>query len=210
MATSPTARVSALTGSRASPATTPVSVSPSTMMASSPNRSTSAAETISVAASAGGGPGDTAPHPARETGSPRPPAPTRPPGRRTARPAGAGRQDSGAGEQDGAGSGPGHVQQARPAVYGPVAARGQQPQHGQHREQHSRGDGERRSPRTARLGDEGAHRDQHQDLQQERAAGASVVVAVQLVVETAVGPGDPYQREHHGELAQAAPCQVPA
>jgi hypothetical protein len=34
-------------------------------------------------------------------------------------------------------------------------------------------------------------------------------VAVQLVVEAAVGPGDPHQREHHGELADSAPGQVP-
>ena len=34
-------------------------------------------------------------------------------------------------------------------------------------------------------------------------------MAVQLVVEAAVGPGDPHQREQHGELAKPAPCQVP-
>jgi hypothetical protein len=34
-------------------------------------------------------------------------------------------------------------------------------------------------------------------------------VAVQLVVQAPVGPGDPYQRVHRGELAQAAPGQVP-
>jgi hypothetical protein len=50
---------------------------------------------------------------------------------------------------------------------------------------------------------------QHQDLQQERAAGAGVVVAVQLVMQAAVDPGDPHQREHHGELAEPAPGQVP-
>ena len=32
---------------------------------------------------------------------------------------------------------------------------------------------------------------------------------MQLVVQAAVGPGDPHQREHHGELAEPAPCQVP-
>jgi len=54
-----------------------------------------------------------------------------------------------------------------------------------------------------------AHSGEHQDLQQERAAAAGVVVAVQLMVEAAVGPGDPHQREHHGELAESAPGQVP-
>jgi hypothetical protein len=120
-----------------------------------------------------------------------------------------GRQERGADQQDGAASCPGDKQPARPAVFGPIAARGQQPQHGQHREQHPRGDRERRSARAARLGDEGAHRDQHQNLQQERAAGAGVVVAMQLVVQAAVEPGDPHQREHHHELAEAAPRQVP-
>ena len=86
---------------------------------------------------------------------------------------------------------------------------GQQPEHGQHREQHARGDSESCSSRAACLGDEGAHRDEHQDLQQERAAGAGVVVAMQLVVEAAVGPGDPEQREHYGELAESTPGQVP-
>ena len=90
-----------------------------------------------------------------------------------------------------------------------VTACGQQPEYGQHREQDPRGDGERGSPRAACLGDEGGHRDEHQDLQQERAAGAGVVVAVQLVVQAAVGPGDPHQREHRGELAESAPGQVP-
>ena len=47
-ATSPTLRLSALSGSSASPVTTPVSVSPSTMMVSSPNRSMSASVTISA------------------------------------------------------------------------------------------------------------------------------------------------------------------
>jgi len=42
---------------------------------------------------------------------------------------------------------------------------------------------------------------------EETAAG--VVAPVQLVMEAAVGPGDPYQREHHGELAESAPRQVP-
>jgi hypothetical protein len=35
-----------------------------------------------------------------------------------------------------------------------------------------------------------------------------MVVAVQLVVEAAVDPGDPRQREHRGDLAEPAPCQV--
>jgi len=39
------------------------------------------------------------------------------------------------------------------------------------------------------LRDEGAHRGEHQDLHQDRAAGAGVVVAVQFVVQAAVGPG---------------------
>jgi hypothetical protein len=121
----------------------------------------------------------------------------------------AGRLQSGAGQQHGAGRRPGHEQPGRPAVFGAVAARGQQPQHGQHREQHRRGDRERRPPRPARRGDERAHRGQHQDLQQERAAGPGVLMAVQLVVQAAVGPGDPHQREHRGELAQPGPAQVP-
>jgi hypothetical protein len=32
---------------------------------------------------------------------------------------------------------------------------------------------------------------------------------MQLVAEAAVGPGDPDQREHYGELAESTPCQVP-
>jgi len=32
---------------------------------------------------------------------------------------------------------------------------------------------------------------------------------VQLVVEAAVDPGDPHQREHRRELAEPAPGQVP-
>jgi hypothetical protein len=123
--------------------------------------------------------------------------------------AGVGRQQGGAGQQHRAGRRPGDEQPARPAVFGAVAARGQQPQHGQHREQHRRGDGERRSARPAGLRDGGAHRGQHQDLQQERAAGAGVVVAVQLMVQAAVGPGDPDQREHRRELAEPGPGQVP-
>ena len=122
---------------------------------------------------------------------------------------GAGRQQSRGGQQDGAGRRPGDEQPARPAVLGAVAARGQQPQHGQHREQYRRGDGERRPARPACLRDGRAHRGQHQDLQQERAAGAGVLVAVQLMVEAAVGPGDPHQREHDGELAEPGPGQVP-
>jgi len=91
-----------------------------------------------------------------------------------------------------------------------AAAGGQQPQHGQHREQHRRGDGERRPTCAGCLGDGGAHRDQHQDLQQERAAGAGVVAAMQRVVQAAVDPSDPYQREHHRELAEPGPGQVPS
>jgi len=125
------------------------------------------------------------------------------------RDAGAGRQQGGAGQQDGAGRGPGDKQPAGPAVFGAVAASGQPPQHGQHREQHCRGDGELRASRPACLRDEGAHRGEHQDLQQERAAGAGVLVAVQLVVQAAVGPRDPHQREHHRELAEPGPGQVP-
>lgn len=49
-ATSPTARVSALVGSWVSPSTTPVTVSPSTMMISSPNRSVSASVTLRATA----------------------------------------------------------------------------------------------------------------------------------------------------------------
>jgi hypothetical protein len=71
-----------------------------------------------------------------------------------------------------------------------------------------RGDGERGSPLAACLGYEGGHRDEQQDLQQERAAGAGVVVAVQFVVQAAIGPGDPHQREHRGELAESGPGQV--
>jgi hypothetical protein len=48
-ATSPTLRVSPLIGWLASPATTPVRVSPSTMMVSVPNRSMSASVTVSEA-----------------------------------------------------------------------------------------------------------------------------------------------------------------
>jgi hypothetical protein len=58
------------------------------------------------------------------------------------------------------------------------------------------------------VGDERAHRGQHQDLQQERAAGPGIVVAVQLMVQAAVGPGDPHQRKDHRELAQPGPGQV--
>jgi len=90
-----------------------------------------------------------------------------------------------------------------------VTARGQQPEHGQHPEQDPGGDRERRPPRAARLGDEGGHRGEYQDLQQERAAGAGVLMAVQLVVQAAVGPGDPHQREHRRELAEPGPGQVP-
>ena len=36
-----------------------------------------------------------------------------------------------------------------------------------------------------------------------------VVVAVQLMMQAAVGPGDPDQREHHRELAEPGPAQVP-
>jgi hypothetical protein len=32
---------------------------------------------------------------------------------------------------------------------------------------------------------------------------------MQFVVQAAVGPGHPHQREHHGELPDPAPCQVP-
>ena len=60
------------------------------------------------------------------------------------------------------------------------------------------------------LRDEGAHRGEHQDLQQEGAAGAGVVVAVQLVAQAAVGPGDPHQREHDDKLAEPGPGQVPS
>jgi hypothetical protein len=38
------------------------------------------------------------------------------------------------------------------------------------------------------------HSDEYQDLQEKRAAGAGVVVAMQLVVEAAVRPRDPHQR----------------
>lgn len=92
--------------------------------------------------------------------------------------------------------------------YSGRSPRGQQPQYGQYREQHRRGDGERCSARAACLGDAGADRGEHQDLQEERAAAAGVVTAVQLVVQAAVGPGDPHQREHHGELAEPGPGQV--
>ena len=124
--------------------------------------------------------------------------------------AGAGRQQGGAGPQHRTGRRPGHKQPGWPAVFGAVAARGRQPQHGQHREQHRRCDGERRPPRPAGLRQEGAHGGEHQDLQQERAAGASVVVAVQLMMQAAVGPSDPHQREHRSELAESGPGQVMA
>ncbi len=123
--------------------------------------------------------------------------------------AGAGRQQRGGGQQDGAGRCADDEQPARSAVFGAVTACGQQPQDGQYREQDRCGDGERCASRPARLRDEGAHCGEHQDLQQECAAGAGVVVAVQLVVQAAVSPGDPHQREHHRELAQASPGQVP-
>jgi hypothetical protein len=76
---------------------------------------------------------------------------------------------------------------------------------GQHREQRSRGYGEGCSSLAARPRDEGAHRDEYQDLQQERAAGAGVIVAVQVMVQATVGPGDPHQREDRGELAEPGP-----
>lgn len=38
---------------------------------------------------------------------------------------------------------------------------------------------------------------------------ACVPSAVQFVVEAAVEPGDPHQREHHGELGQFVPGEVP-
>jgi len=57
-------------------------------------------------------------------------------------------------------------------------------------------------------GNEGAERDEYQDLQQEHAAAAGVVSAVQFVVEGAVEPGNPHQGEHRGELAQSAPGEV--
>ncbi len=64
-ATSPTARVSAPTGWPDNPATTPVRVSPSTMMMNAPNRSVSASLTISAAAWAGLAVRITAANPAR-------------------------------------------------------------------------------------------------------------------------------------------------
>jgi hypothetical protein len=110
-------------------------------------------------------------------------------------------------QSDGEGR-PGDEQLARAAVLRTVAPRGQQPQAGQHREQDPRGRGEPGPARPACLRDEGAHRDEHQDLQQERTAGAGVLVAVQFMVQAAVGPGDPHQREHRGELAEPGPRQV--
>jgi hypothetical protein len=35
------------------------------------------------------------------------------------------------------------------------------------------------------------------------------VVAMQLAMQAAVGPGDPHLREHRYEFAESAPCQVP-
>jgi hypothetical protein len=78
-----------------------------------------------------------------------------------------------------------------------------------HREQHRRGDGERRTAPAACPGDERAHRDEDHDLQQERAAPAGVVAAMQLMVQAAVEPGDPHQREHRAELAKPAPGHLP-
>jgi hypothetical protein len=89
-----------------------------------------------------------------------------------------------------------------------ISTCGQQPEYGQYREQHPCRDGECCSARTTGLGDERTHSDEHQDLQEKRAAGAGVVVAMQLVVEAAVRPRDPHQREHDGELAESTPGQV--
>lgn len=67
-------------------------------------------------------------------------------------------------------------------------------------------DGE--SPGDAEQENERETEDEQQDLQQERAAGAGVVVAVQFVVQAAVGPGDPHQREYRGELPESGLGQV--
>ncbi len=63
--TSATATSSTLTGSAASPLTTPVTVSPSTMMMSSPNRSMRASVTVNVAAAPDVAPRTTVPKPTR-------------------------------------------------------------------------------------------------------------------------------------------------
>jgi hypothetical protein len=84
-----------------------------------------------------------------------------------------------------------------------------QPEPGQYREQHRCGDGERPSSRTGGRRDAGAYHGEHQDLDQERDAAARVLAPVQFIVEAAVGPGDPNEREHHGELAEPAPGQMP-
>src|SRR5258707_290559 len=191
--------MSAVTCTRASPATTPVRVSPSTMMMSRPNRSMSASVMVSAAACAGPAVRITAANPAREAASSRAQAAT---------PALAGSQ-AGAAGRSGQAAIPLADKRVRPRAFGAVAARGEQPQNGEHCEQHARGDGERCSAHAACLGDEGADRGEHEDLQQEGAAAAGVVVAVQFMMEAAIGPGDPDQREYRGELAESAPGQVP-
>jgi hypothetical protein len=108
-----------------------------------------------------------------------------------------------------AGGCPGDEQSARSAVDGPVTACGEQPKDGQYRKQDARGACERRAARAACLGNERSHREKHQYLHQKRGAATDVVAAVQLVMQGSVGPRDPYQREHHSELSEPAPGQVP-
>lgn len=104
---------------------------------------------------------------------------------------------------------PRHEHPAGAAEFSTVSPCGEQPQHRQHCEQHPRVHGERDSACTARLRDERTQRDQYQDLQQEHAPAAGILVPVQFVVEAAVEPADPHQREHHGEFTQSAPGQMP-
>ncbi len=62
---------------------------------------------------------------------------------------------------------------------------------------------------AARAGDERPEGDEHEDLQQEHAPAARVLVPVQFVVQAAVQPGDPHQREHRREQPESAPVQLP-
>jgi hypothetical protein len=117
-------------------------------------------------------------------------------------------QEGGADQQDGAGSCAGDEQPARSAVFEPVAARGQKPQHGQHGEQPACGDSERGSSSASGPRDERTHRREHEDLQQECAARAGILAAVQLMVETAVEPRDPHQGKDHSEVGESAPAQM--
>jgi hypothetical protein len=118
------------------------------------------------------------------------------------------RQEGAPDQRSRAQRGPGHECAAGAAVLESVTAPGEKPDQSQCREQHTSGDRERSSAGAARLGDEGAERDEHQDLQQQYAPAASIVAAVQFVMERAVEPGDPHESENRGELAQSLQGEV--